>query len=283
MSTPFDFLGPAAALAREIADAAVWFDGRCSWMGARAGDVSRALGSERVHAALGPDLYDGTSGVALFLAEAAVRLGDDQLRSTALGALRHAVDHAGRLGDGLYAGRLGVAYAATRVAQLTAADVALVQRMLGEWRRDRAEPQALDVFSGAAGSVLGLLAVGKVLDEPWLLERAIELGDVLVSRANRSPAGWSWPDPAERDIHDLCGYSHGAAGIGHALLDAGDTQLASDIGRLGTDLDGDLPCGVPEGQTPGLFLGLSGVGLFYLRLADRTVATPLIVHADGEG
>jgi hypothetical protein len=47
--------------------------------------------------ALGPDLYGGTSGVALFLAEASARLDDDSLRATALGAIRLALDQADRV------------------------------------------------------------------------------------------------------------------------------------------------------------------------------------------
>ena len=50
-----EFLGVAASLARELVDSAVWFRGRCNWTGALAGDETRALGTRRTHAALGPD------------------------------------------------------------------------------------------------------------------------------------------------------------------------------------------------------------------------------------
>jgi hypothetical protein len=40
---------------------------------------------------------------------------------------------------------------------------------------------------------------------------------------------------------------------------------------------GDWPCGVPGGgETPALFLGLSGIGHFYLRLHDASVPSPLL-------
>ena len=140
------FIATAGALAREIAASAVWFDGRCAWTGALAGDESRPIGSRRIHAALGPELYDGTAGVALFLAEAAVRLDDDGLRRTALGALRHALAHAGRIPpetrDGLYGGQIGIAYAAARIAGLLASEEALdgARRLLHAWRRAGADP-----------------------------------------------------------------------------------------------------------------------------------------------
>ena len=80
------FLGVAADIAHRIAGSAVWSDGRCNWMGVPASERSRVSGRAAV-AALGPDLYEGTSGVALFLAEAAARLDEPRLRATALGAI----------------------------------------------------------------------------------------------------------------------------------------------------------------------------------------------------
>src|SRR3712207_6822529 len=60
------FLDAAASIGRDIAEQAVWDGARCNWVGAapeegRAGEVVMA------YAALGPGLYDGTSGIALFL------------------------------------------------------------------------------------------------------------------------------------------------------------------------------------------------------------------------
>ncbi|MDX6705618.1 MAG: lantibiotic biosynthesis protein [Solirubrobacteraceae bacterium] len=48
------------------------------------------------------------------------------------------------------------------------------------------------------------------------------------------------------------------------------------IGRYGASIDG-WPCGVPAGPTPGLLAGHAGIGLFYLRLHDRTVPSPLLI------
>src|SRR5919108_1976805 len=113
------FLEEAAELAHEIAASAIWYDGRCNWMGAVPRRAWRS-GERGVRARLGPDLYGGTSGVALFLAEAAASLDERGLGVTALGAIRHSLAHAEHIdpaaSDGLYSGRLGIAYAAARVA-----------------------------------------------------------------------------------------------------------------------------------------------------------------------
>ena len=209
------FLGVAAGIAQRIAASAVWSDGRCNWVGAPASERSRAHGEAAV-AALGPDLYEGTSGVALFLAEAAARLDEPRLRETALGAIRLSLDQAGRLeSGGLYAGRLGIAHAAVRVADLhEAEDVAAgAAALVKAWRRDPAQSGGDDVMGGRAGSVVALVGLAAP-DGP-----AGGLGDELIARAERTREGWSWRDPRRPSIHNLCGYAHGASGIGHALAE----------------------------------------------------------------
>jgi lantibiotic modifying enzyme len=407
------FLDVAAGLGRRIAESAIWFDGRCNWIGTL---PREACGGSPALAALGPDLYGGTSGVALFLAEAGTRLDDDRLRTTASGAIRHALDHAGRIEpearDGLYAGLIGIAYAATRVGGLLHAEevVARARDLLRAWRWESTRSASADVMSGCAGAVVGLIALTEAVEERWLVDAAAGLGEELIARAETSSSGWSWAMPGRRSMHNLCGFSHGAAGIGHALSElfgvtgearfrdaaerafdherswfdsrtgswpdlrevgrlagrdapiptagswcngasgialsrlraaellgsaalhhdaalalaacerhvfellvhppadfslchgaagAGDvllyaadgpqhqhTGLAAEIGRRGIERHhgpgaARFPYGVPEGETPGLLLGLAGIGMFYLRLLDPGVETPLLVHRSG--
>jgi lantibiotic modifying enzyme len=401
------FTDLAARLAHEIASSATWYLGRCNWVGALGRDETRLSGRAEL-AALGPDLYGGTSGVALFLAEAAAKLGDDTLRRTALGAAQVGLDHADRIAppvrDGLYAGQIGIAYATGRVAMLLGAEELLVRArglLIGRCRA-RSGSGAADVMSGCAGAVLGLLAFDRLTGEQRFLAAAESLGDELIAHAVTGRAGWSWADPAQPAMHHLCGYAHGAAGIGHALAElavataearfraaalhafdyerswldpragtwpdlrgierraghdtpapaadswcngapglalsrvraaallddaalhrdagvalatcdrhvadllarapddfslchgaagAADALLsagadararATRLGRRGIELYAGpgrtrFPSGVPLGETPGLLLGRSGVGMFYLRLADPGMPSPLLI------
>ena len=163
------FLDVAADLGRRIADSAIWYGGRANWMGMLPGDESLPSENLGVHRALGPDLYSGTSGIALFLAEAAARLGDRRLRATGSSAIRHALDHADQIEpescDGLYAGSIGIAYAAARVGRLLDAEVALggACALLAAWRRDRVATPASDMVSGYAGAVAGLVTLAELL------------------------------------------------------------------------------------------------------------------------
>jgi len=397
----------AARLGREIRESAIWSDGRCNWVGALPREESRVPRRAAMEA-LGPDLYGGTSGVALFLAEAGARLDDRGLRTTALGAIRLALDQADRIDrqvrDGLYGGAIGIVYAAARIAALLGTEDVhtRARRLLVDWRRDSTRTRFSDLMSGSSGAVVGLVALSRLIAEPWLVDAAAGLGDELIERADISAAGWSWADPEQTSMHNLCGYVHGAAGIGHAFaelfgvtgetrfreaterafdyerswLDArtgtwpdlrgvarragrdvpvphsdswcngflgialsrlragelfaseplrceadmalatcarhvgnllvsapddfslchgaagaadvllhanhGHADLAAQLGRSGIELCAQptarFPCGVPLGETPGLLLGFAGIGMMYLRLADPSVQSPLLIH-----
>ena len=78
-----------------------------------------------------------------------------------------------------------------------------------------------DIISGNAGSIPVLLKLYDLFDEEWNLDLALYLGNDLLSTAVKEPRGWSWGSNAngvEHIQHNLTGFSHGAAGIGYALL-----------------------------------------------------------------
>jgi lantibiotic biosynthesis protein len=222
MSSDDEFLDAAAAIGRRIVADAIWYDGRCSWMGA----VVHADEPWRVeYRSLDASLYDGTAGVGLCLAQLAEATGDESARRTAVGAIRHAVERAPAMPpasrDGLHGGSLGVAWAAARAATI------LREEELRRGAEDvlsRARPGSIaqrcpDVKFGSAGSVIALLALADTLDDPALVEDAVETGEELIGCATITRHGWSWALPGRRYRHHLCGLSNGAAGIGWALLE----------------------------------------------------------------
>jgi lantibiotic modifying enzyme len=219
MSSDDHFLVAAYAIGRRIVADAVWHEGVCSWVGAV---VDRTQPWRAEYRALGPNLYDGTAGVGLFLSQLAAVTGDVAVRRTAVGALRHAVSRAQILPptrrDGFHAGSLGVAWAAARAAAL------LHEEELRRSARTITGPpfgpdRCPDVIQGGAGSIVALLALAHALDEPALLDDAVLTGDELIVRATVTRHGWSWALPDRGHRRHLCGLSHGAAGIGWALLE----------------------------------------------------------------
>ena len=220
MSSDDPFVAAATGIGRRLTRDAVWDRGCCAWVGAAA-DARRPWRVE--YRALGPTAYDGTAGVGLFLARLAAVTGAPEVRATAVGALRHALEHAPALPaagrDGLQGGLIGIALAAVRadallgVPELRDRACALVHGARLPPDPDRCP----DVIGGSAGAIAGLLALRERLDEPALLESATRAGEALVDRATVTRHGWSWAIPGHRYPHHLCGFAHGAAGIGWAL------------------------------------------------------------------
>lgn len=73
------FLGTAEGIGRRLTREAIWHEGRCSWVGAMPEQGAEGQ-PVMTYAALGADLYGGTSGVALFLALLHAETGDSATR-----------------------------------------------------------------------------------------------------------------------------------------------------------------------------------------------------------
>jgi hypothetical protein len=221
----------ACEIARATVKAAVWHERRCGWVGAWPEETAR--GFEVTYKALGPDLWGGTAGIGVFLAELARANGEREAQACAEGALRHAASRAETADQltplGLYGGRGGVALALAYGARLLdepgleAAARRIARRPGGDpgrhpGRHPAEGAEEFDLVSGHAGTVVALLALAVVLEEPEYVERAVEHGDALLASAQPDRGGRSWRSPhlapGERA---LAGLSHGAAGVGAAL------------------------------------------------------------------
>jgi lantibiotic biosynthesis protein len=222
MSSEAAFLSASVSIGSSIVADAIWHDGRCSWVGAV---MDQSGPSPAEYRSTGPNLYGGSGGVGLFLAQLAAATAEPEFRRTATGALRQTLAQVPSMPparrDGLHGGALGAIWAVARAARL------LEHEELHAGARTavtRLPPAAHvtgspDVATGAAGSVLALLALADEFDDPQLVDRAIQLGEALRLRATTSRHGWSWAIPGRRYPHHLCGLAHGAAGIGWALVE----------------------------------------------------------------
>jgi hypothetical protein len=220
---PDKLLRTAETIGRHLCEQAIWHEDRCTWLGALL--APGAPEGKWSYGSLGPELYAGSSGVALFLAQLHAVSGLCEFRRTALGALRHAISRAelqlGRRRLGLYTGWTGLAYTATYTGLLLREEelVTTGTRLAARVMADAGEYQAFDLIDGKAGIILGLLALYDLLHDDALLGSAIGLGRVLVVTAQRREAGCSWPSPDFPQWRDLLGYSHGTAGVAAALIE----------------------------------------------------------------
>jgi lantibiotic modifying enzyme len=222
------FVETAASLGAKVCRDALWAKDRCNWIGPSMEPLGG--GWRQAYKVFGPDLYGGTSGVALSLASLHRVSGDRVFRRTALGSLRHALARAEDIEPsarvGLYSGWFGIALAALRVSELLDEDSLHVPalRLIEELTTSEVYLGNEDVLAGCAGAIVGALLLQRetFIAGDSLAEFATRLGDHLIQTAVRSESGWSWGrlhEPGSGAFGNLTGYSHGAGGIGWALLE----------------------------------------------------------------
>jgi type 2 lantibiotic biosynthesis protein LanM len=187
---------------------------------------------------LGPDLYNGTCGIGVFLAAHAVVTGNKSSAELAYAALaqlrknlkgRNAARMARALGLGGAVGLGSIVYALAVMAKCLHDDGLLADaRQAAELFTDDliAADKQLDVVSGSAGGVLSLLRLYRDSRSDDVLRRAIKCGEHLLGQLRQGPEGrrtWVGQGSGPRGLN---GMSHGAAGFAYAL-----TSLAQATGR----------------------------------------------------
>ncbi|MEA3199418.1 MAG: hypothetical protein QOE90_846 [Thermoplasmata archaeon] len=215
-----------AHLAGLLVGSAIWARGECTWVGPvvpEVGTSSLPFASSR---ALGPWIYDGAAGVALFLSDVAIALRDPDAERTAIAAATYALRVARarvRAGNamlhwGFYAGNVGTCWAAHRIADAHgAADlrrnaIGLLDEVRSKsvpWERD-------DLITGRAGTLLALTDLAHRGHE-GSARLAGEVGDALVADARVRGETASWSNGGGDNLMHLTGLSHGNAGIALAL------------------------------------------------------------------
>ena len=229
------FLREGVRIAEEIKEQRVRTrDGSFTWMG------PTGYGTELIPLEvkkLGPNLYDGTSGIALFFAAVARVAGDDSFREDALAILaplrRKIIDLSQdpdrasrlRLQTGALMGVSSWIYAFLKAGEwLGEPDlVADAHRATNLLTPERiAQDDLVRVQTGAAGAVLVLLALHRKMPDANArgatpLDIARECGRQLLARRvpyDGFPPAWLL-SPGKPP---LAGFSYGAAGICYALL-----------------------------------------------------------------
>ena len=217
------FLETADRLGRRLCRDAVWSGNECNWLGWAMETVGASWST--VYRAQSPNLYDGTAGIALFLARLHQFSGDTHQRTAAIGALNHSFAAMSSIHPSMrpsvYSGSAGIAYAAIEIGQ-TLNDDRMVARGLRELRdpsNTTPDETWLDVISGCAGTMQVLLDIARRYKAPDLVQRAEEHGQMLLRKASKTDRGWSWDTIPGASPKHLLGYGHGAGGIGCALLD----------------------------------------------------------------
>jgi len=228
------FTAEATRIAEEMSGYAVRKGPAAAWIGLD------WLGDAEVFqlVCLGPDLYNGDAGIALFFAAHAAVTGSAASAGLARGSLlrlrknlksRTAARFARSLGLGGATGLGSIVYALAVTAKSLRDDSLLADshRAASLFTDELiAADKQLDVIGGSAGGILGLLRLCRDSQSADVLGRAIRCGEHLLAQSRIGPEGCrSWVGQGF-GTQALNGMSHGAAGFAYAL-----SALAAASGR----------------------------------------------------
>jgi len=209
-----EFLATADAIGAKLCRDSIWARDRCNWISP---SMEFVEGTWRpVHRASGGALYNGTSGIALFLQRLFDLTGVREYRRCANASLHQALAYGCEMPAssraGFYSGLSGIAYTAFELGRTDTA-VELLKRLLP----DEVDAHDLDVITGSAGAVPLFLLLHSRCGEDFLMDLAVRHGDHLVQSARRDGEAWSWNTLRAASGQDLTGFSHGTSGIAWAL------------------------------------------------------------------
>ncbi len=175
------------------------------------------------------DLYAGLPGIALFLAYLGTITGEArwtvlarEAMSSLLARFEDSNPASGPEAIGAFSGWGGILYAAAHLGSLWQdPDLIATAERLAEKIPPRIEcDEDLDVVGGAAGAILGLLALHRATGSRRALAVATLCGERLLARSHPAGSGVGWLTRLATERPQI-GFSHGNAGIGLALVELG--------------------------------------------------------------
>ncbi|HUN41403.1 MAG TPA: lanthionine synthetase LanC family protein [Acetobacteraceae bacterium] len=216
------FLAAADRIGCRLCRDAIWSDdGRCNWLGwameLRAGQWGTTF------RAASANLYDGTSGIGLFLARLACLTGDPITRATAEAALAQAlaaVDSlTGRGEYGFFSGLSGIAWACREASRALRHEALAARGESALLTAARIAPnrERTDVINGSAGLIPILIEAAAGARHDEFIAAAVRHGEQLLELADRGDKGWSWDTQNMPNEPHLLGFAHGVSGIACAL------------------------------------------------------------------
>jgi len=218
------FIETAHEIGRTICRDAIWHGDRCNFLSSTNDPAFEQ--PKPYFKALEADVYSGTAGVAFFLAALYDATGDAFIRHIALGTLRNTLANARQITPharlGFFTGWTGIAYATIQAGQWLENDQLISEgcQLLEKVTTVDLQLTGIDVIDGAAGAIPALIRLEAEYPSPVIRSFIVQLADKLVSTAEHSAKGWSWPTITGASHPNLTGFAHGVAGIANALLEA---------------------------------------------------------------
>ncbi|MBL6449545.1 hypothetical protein JMN32_24750 [Fulvivirga sp. 29W222] len=171
-------------------------------------------------------LYSGTAGIVYFFLELHRRTNDDKYLEAVTEGARWLENYCATNSTEYYAfytGRMGVSY-----LMLVLADYLKDESYKAKALKIAEGCEAFlhtsrkvdDLINGYSGALLCLLHLHAATGDEGVLKNIESYTRRLIERANITPHGFYW-DRVGTNIKGLCGFSHGASGIGYVFLELG--------------------------------------------------------------
>jgi type 2 lantibiotic biosynthesis protein LanM len=237
------FAAEADRIAEELSKRAVRRGPSAAWIGLD------WLGDAEVFqlVCLGPELYNGVSGIAVFLAAHAAALGSESSAELARAGVAHlrqtlrsrnAARVARSLGIGGATGLGSIVYAMTVMSKCLRDDTLLTDACAAAdlFTDDLiAADKHLDIIGGSAGAILALLRLHRDTESAEVLARATKCGEYLIGQGRLGPEGlgsWIGQGLGSRALN---GMSHGAAGFAFALASLAEATGRDDFAHAASE------------------------------------------------
>lgn len=181
-----------------------------------------------VHTKIGEsiDLFNGNAGIIIFFLSLYRYQPDDRYLDVCLKAARRLLQHQDVLNPKyytFYGGAAGILYLCVQLFKVTGDDSYIKKAIQLERSYRNGFDSSLsknDLLSGRAGNLLAVSHLYACSGDASLLETIHSLIQKLLNEACIAPAGLKW-DTHKHQYDSLTGFSHGAAGIGFALMQTG--------------------------------------------------------------
>lgn len=212
----------AMLIANYFIENAIWHKDKCNWIDIESNNHIKR--KKNVLTTLSPNLYDGTSGISIFLSELYHLTGDSEIKKTALGAINHAIFHLERLHNsnlyGFYVGISGILLSAIKIGSLLKEPRVTEKafQLSKKYLTKKPFSKDTDLLTGIAGTLIATTTIYKTFNDNTFKLMSQELGEELLKRAEVSEKGYSWSYWENIKQQNLTGFSHGTSGIAYTLL-----------------------------------------------------------------
>ena len=205
----------------------------CNWIGRRDIEDKEIAPYAVRTAALSPELYSGSAGIALFLIELYRLTGDTRYEKAAIGAWLRSVEYM-KTNEfpatpiSFYAGQLGLIYVGYKCLEYSIAYTDRITDGL-KWLIPNLEAglnvkHSLDVVGGNAGAIAPLLYIARKYNVELCRKVALSCAQEIVDLGIWKDDICYWQPQkvhgVELELPPLTGYSHGASGLAVGLLEA---------------------------------------------------------------